>query len=248
MTKASQSGIAIGPILFIVAILAVLASAIAAGSGAFNSDTSAVKAKAQASAILEYANEVKFAVDRVRGHGCSDEQVSFENPIVSGYYTNSNAPSDKSCHVFNVNGGGIIYKSPPTTALDRAAYDAATASGKIFGIYHFSDSGISGIGSSNADLVMALPWISKDVCLQINKLVDFKNFNTTTPPNQTGWNAFFIFTGFYSASYAIAVTMPPGNVDNRGALQGCMDATVQAGLLDKYPGGGYFYFLALIVR
>ena len=103
-----QSGIAIGPILFVVAILAVLASAIAAGSGAFNSDTSAVKAKAQASAILEYANEVKFAVDRLLAKGCADTQISFENPIVSGY-TNPNAPSDKSCHVFDVNGGGIVW-------------------------------------------------------------------------------------------------------------------------------------------
>ncbi len=55
-----QRGIAIGPILFVVALLAVLATAIAAGSGAFSGDTSAVKAKAQAAAILEYANEVKM--------------------------------------------------------------------------------------------------------------------------------------------------------------------------------------------
>ena len=40
-----QSGIAIAPILFVVAILAVLAIAISAASGAFNGDTSAVKAK-----------------------------------------------------------------------------------------------------------------------------------------------------------------------------------------------------------
>ena len=67
MRNNNQRGIVIGPILAVVALLAVLASAIAAGSGSFNGDTSAVKAKAQATAILEYAHEVKFAVDRVLG-------------------------------------------------------------------------------------------------------------------------------------------------------------------------------------
>ena len=112
MRNNNQRGIVIGPILFIVAILAVLASAIAAGAGAFNGDISAVKAKAQASAILEYAESVKMGVDRVLGKGCTDTQVSFENPIVSGY-ENPNAPSDKSCHVFDQNGGGIVWKNAP---------------------------------------------------------------------------------------------------------------------------------------
>ena len=66
---------------------------IAAGSGAFNSDTSAISAKAQATAILGYAYEVKLGVDRVLGHGCKDTDISFENPVVGGYI-NPNSPSD----------------------------------------------------------------------------------------------------------------------------------------------------------
>ncbi len=93
MRRTHQRGIAIGPILYIVAILAVLASAIAAGSGAFNSDTSAISAKAQATAILGYTYEVKLGVDRVLGHGCKDTDISFENPVVGGYI-NPNSPSD----------------------------------------------------------------------------------------------------------------------------------------------------------
>ncbi len=120
-TENLQRGIAIAPILFIVAILAVLAAAVAAGSGAFNGDISAVSAKAQAAAILEYAEQVKMAVDRVRGHGCSDTQISFENPIVSGY-TNPNAPSNKSCHVFDVNGGGITWKNTPKEIFFDQSY------------------------------------------------------------------------------------------------------------------------------
>ena len=117
MRRTNQRGIVIGPILFIVAILAVLAAAIAAGSGAFNGDISAVSAKAQATAILEQANEVKFAVDRLIAKGCTDTQISFENPIVSGY-ENPNAPSDKSCHVFDINGGAIVFKNYHPGCMD----------------------------------------------------------------------------------------------------------------------------------
>ena len=80
MTNTHQRGIVIGPILAVVAILAVLASAIAAGSGAFTGDTSAISAKAQATAILGYAYEVKLGVDRVLGHGCKDTCLLYTSP------------------------------------------------------------------------------------------------------------------------------------------------------------------------
>ena len=164
MTNTHQRGIAIGPILFIVAILAVLASAIAAGSGSFNSDTSAVKAKAQATAILGYAHEVKFAVDRVLGKGCTDTQISFENPIVSGY-ENPNAPSDKSCHVFDVSGGGIIWKEPPLNASGYGHYFYAANHGLVG-----TSSPTGGINPTQ-DLVLFLPNLPKDICEYINKTI-----------------------------------------------------------------------------
>lgn len=45
-------GIAIGPILFVIAILAVLVGAISSGSGGFGSDTSVERARANAAAIV----------------------------------------------------------------------------------------------------------------------------------------------------------------------------------------------------
>ena len=165
MKNSNQRGIAIGPILFIMAILAVLAAAIAAGSGSFSGDTSAISAKAQASAILEYANEVKFAVDRVLAKGCTDTEISFENPIVSGY-ENPNAPSDKPCHVFDVNGGGIVWKNPPS-GIDLSSVPSSYRN------YVFSgDSNHLGayISAPGADLVIKLSGLSSSICNEIIKL------------------------------------------------------------------------------
>ena len=166
MRNTHQRGIAIGPILFVVAILAVLASAIAAGSGSFNGDTSVVKAKAQATAILEYAHEVKFAVDRVLGKGCTDTEISFENPVVGGYI-NPNSPSDKSCHVFDVNGGGIVWKGPPAQ-IDLSSVPLGYRN------YIFSgDSNHLGPyipGTTSTDLVIKLSGLSSNICNEIMNL------------------------------------------------------------------------------
>lgn len=258
-----QSGIAIGPILFVVAILAVLASAIAAGSGAFNSDTSAVSAKAQATAILEYAEQVKMSVDRVLGHGCTDTQISFENPIVSGY-TNPNAPSDKSCHVFDVNGGGISWLTLPANALDQAQHDSQNPTSS-FGSYSIATSCGIGLGTgtgsvfsynatgfpcyyagagayeSSSDLFVFAFWLRKDVCEEINKLAGI----SVMPGQDNALSAIGGITGFeekFKGDYGGGGAGMVRVENPRGAIQGCVNDTIM-----NY-GGGYYYFRALVIR
>ena len=267
MRPINQRGIAIGPILAVVAILAVLASAIAAGSGSFNSDTSAVKAKAQASAILEYANEVKLGVDRVLGKGCTNTQISFENPIVSGY-VNPNAPSDKSCHVFDVNGGGIIIKTPPMEALDEHVLELSMPPqvGR-FGSYIFMTACGAHLGEGGGpiggydingwpcyydnpsrpglDLFLFLPWLKKDVCLEINKHVEIRALSNQGNGFISLWGNNYKFTGSYDGSGGRGMVRVTGGYDT-GAIQGCINGATA--FPDDSNYGGYYYFRALIIR
>ena len=175
MTNTHQRGIAIAPILFVVAILAVLASAIAAGSGAFNGDTSAVKLKAQATAILGYVDELKIGVDRVLSR-CPDTEISLANSVDSGYAENPLAPADKSCHVFDVNGGGVLFKEPPadvdlTEVPETLRHYFIHTRNEIFFfgqtvIYNFSSGQTVG-----RELIIVLPGIKKELCLKINDMV-----------------------------------------------------------------------------
>ena len=57
----TQDGIALGPILFIIAILAVIAAAIAAGAGSFNANTGTESVKATARVSSKKANSSKMA-------------------------------------------------------------------------------------------------------------------------------------------------------------------------------------------
>ena len=203
MRNTHQRGIAIGPILFIVAILAVLAAAIAAGSGAFNGDISAVSAKVQAATILEQAENMKIAVDRVLGHGCADTQVNFDNPIVSGY-TNATAPSDHSCDVFHPDGGGLSWITPP-----------ANASGFADGYIYSGHLGLVGTSSPTGgvnptqDLVAFLPDVSKKLCEEINRLVFSSTSIQSLGSSQTfGFVDGVRFRGTYWYGYTIMNYLP----------------------------------------
>lgn len=65
-------------------------------------------AKTSAADLQEYSRMVGSAVDMLLSRGCSQSQISYETP--AGLNVNSNAPSDKRCHVFNIAGGNIPYR------------------------------------------------------------------------------------------------------------------------------------------
>jgi hypothetical protein len=202
MTNIHQRGIAIGPILYIVAILAVLVSAIAAGSGSFNSDISAISAKAQATAILGYANEVKLGVDRVLGKGCTDTEISFENPIVSGY-ANPNAPADKSCHVFDVNGGGVIPKRLYFFGYNGARFVTCSS----------ANNGLEGTGSYSCDLYLRFEGVEKSVCEEVNKLLGIIG-----NPYADCTSATAAFAGTYHDPSTSDGWIPPNSIKGKNAF------------------------------
>jgi hypothetical protein len=241
----NQRGIAIGPILYIVAILAVLVSAIAAGSGAFNGDTSAVKAKAQASAILGYVNELQIGVDRVLSR-CPDTEISLANSVDSGYVENPLAPADKSCHVFDVNGGGVLFKEPPadvdlTGVPQELRHYFINANVRVYGSGNMpSDTG----GNSGRDLIIILPGIKRELCLKINDMVDV-SMESGDAPNGGGIQA--MKESDYWSSLSSGWTVVCGSGSNQGKPHCCIK--VSNNTPDpQIPIGSYVFFHVLHVR
>ena len=146
----NQAGIAIGPILFVVAILAILATAIAAGSSTFATNASQETNRTNAGAILQIGQTLKLGVDRIIGLGA---------PLANVTLTGAASSSD----VFYITGGGL---TAPSTAL------AATPATDAW-IYSFAP--VAGIGTATTDKVAFLR-VTQGVCDQINIL----GANTTT--------------------------------------------------------------------
>ena len=246
MRNNNQRGIVIGPILAVVALLAVLASAIAAGSGSFNGDTSAVKAKAQASAILGYVNEVQIGVDRVLSR-CPDTQISLANSVDSGYAENPLAPADKSCHVFDVNGGGVLIKEPPqdvdlTGVPPEIRYYFIHGNYRVMGFGNMpSDVG----GNSGRELIIMLPGLRRELCLKINDMADV-TMESGDIPIGGGFQA--VKESQYWADASSGWTVVCGTGGQNWGKSNCCTKTTGNISDARIPIGSYVFFHVLHTR
>jgi hypothetical protein len=141
-----DAGIAIGPILFIIAILGILAAAVAAGSGSFTSSTTNEASSTKASAIIEIGNNLKTGFDRVT---IGENGVAFANVVISVDHT------DATTDLFSPIGGGI---AAPSVSLSN---DPGTD------VWHYPLIAVPGIGTSLGSRV-ALLHVSSAVCDQVN--------------------------------------------------------------------------------
>jgi hypothetical protein len=191
----SQSGIAIGPILFIIAVIAILAAAIAASDGSFTAGTSTESSTSSAQALIQYADQLKAAVQFVTmQNNCADIQLKFQG-------NNSNAPSDHSCDIFNVNGGNMADEN--FTNLP-GAFNAAQAANNSswWGTYgHFDQeygSAVTGLGTqTNAQLLFDVHNLSLATCTAINKILNYNGAGNYAPPNI----GFFVAGGYFTGTY-----------------------------------------------
>lgn len=166
---ASDSGIAIGPILFIIAILAILAAAIAAGSGGFTASTATESSRTKASALIQIGENLKVGMDR----------VTMENGISLGSVVINANNTVNTTDLFSPTGGGI---SVPSAAL-------ANAPGTD--VWMYPQAPIPGLGTTAPDQLAVLS-IDQGTCTEVNSkanavatppAADLGNFLQTTIPS-----------------------------------------------------------------
>ena len=135
------------------------------------------QAKIAAQEIINYAQLVERAVDRVRRNGCSEGEISFSNPsewaaAVEATYVHTPASEDK-CKVFNDNGGKLAWQDPNLSYYDSSMVMCCG----LFGAWQFSGNlrvngtGTSTIGPpcSGCELVTTNLPLKKEVCSAINE-------------------------------------------------------------------------------
>jgi type II secretory pathway pseudopilin PulG len=193
MRFSAASGVAIGPILFVIALLAILATAIAAGSSTFSSGTEHENARVAASAVLSYAEQVRTAVARMLALGVRPTALSFSYPAKlhgggtetpPGNNHNNNCTTDE-CEVFSLQGGGLL-------AQDFTAYAIPNPSGwqatwRTVGSPDFAVFKMSGLGTSDGELVLIYYNIQRRICDEINNLVGYSGAPSITGGPHQNW-------------------------------------------------------------
>ena len=214
-----NAGIAIGPILFIIAILAILAAAIAAGSGSFTSGTTKESATTKSSALIQIGDTLKVGMDRIvmEGQVADPTSVTTDVTVTTG-----------TTALFSPTGGGV---SPPSPAM---------ANTPGVDVWYFPTGVVKGIGTggTNYDVLAVLP-VSAGVCAEVNN----KTTGTATTPSAAALGDFTSVT----AGAVTGGTAWPASLS--GLATGCVNSSdVTVSTSGSSPSSAYFFYQVLAIQ
>lgn len=178
--RQSEAGNVFMFILLGIVLFGALAFTIARG---FRSDTTSSiserQAELAATDILNYAQQIERAVNRLRRNGCSENDISFENSYYPTSTVNASAPGDNSCHVFDSAGGKIKYLQ----ILDDWILPVSAYPGVTFTTSHGHTAFIGSAKVTNladndeADVMLVIPWLKDGLCNKLNKILGTEGTN-----------------------------------------------------------------------
>lgn len=243
----SQSGSVLVLILIFIGLFAALSYTMSRGTDNGINHVKNSTADLIASEMIDYGQRVQNAVKMLFINGCTDNTISFESPETVGetawgggtLYNNTASPTDKSCHVFYPNGGGLKFAPmpetsriagyTPTAGLYRDAYRY------FFGAtVNFATSATAG---TNPEITMWATHITNEVCDKINQKLSITGSNTNVP--MVPINGSLSYTGTASYNNFLQVGSST-SADLMNTKMGCIKATDprdDAG----FSGGNSFY-------
>jgi hypothetical protein len=230
-----NAGIAIGPILFIIAILAILASAIAAGSGTFTASTGSETNKTKSSALVQIGENLRLGMDEITLEGGLSPQ------LVNFSYTDTTVNNG----LFAPTGGGI---APPSVGM---------ANNPMYDTWIFAQGTPAGIGSGNANDVIAFLPVSAGVCAEVNsRSTGTAGYNTTATTvfsGTTAATAQLLHNGVFPATGATWTLENGGSQagpDLSGVGVGCIyDTTLTlAPTTAGGPTSPYYFYQILAIQ
>ncbi len=118
LSRSHDEGIAIGPILFVVALMGLLVAAIAASSGSFGGSNSTDAARTKASALIQIGSLLKAGFERI-----ISAEINFDSITIDP------AATTDATDFFSPSGGGvtipsIIFANDPSIDIWRYPFAA----------------------------------------------------------------------------------------------------------------------------
>ena len=238
-----QKGNAIFIILIGIALFAALSYAVTQSIRGESDSGAKEKTDIEATALLASANGIATAIKAmIAVNNCKDTEINFYVPNLAyaSQFSNASAPSDKSCNVFALEGGGLGFTKPNKNIFDQ---DFSSSSAGWDWLFEGSRC-IWGAGTgptactvaTQSDLVAFLPYIKKDICQAINKKYDIVQSGYDVPAegfSTERFNGTYIYNGGIIGASATATSL-------RNKLAGCFRSTT-GGTKDSYV----FYYTLL---
>jgi hypothetical protein len=240
--RSKENGNAFIFVLLGVVLFAALMYSFSRGVRQGDSNLSSKKSVIAAQDIVGLGQRIERAVNNVLASGCSENYISFENNVFSDY-TNTNAPTDLSCHVFSQAGGSINLQKP-----DPIWFDSTFKNNVSFNKIIFSgNTSMEEIGDDDAaELILWIPYIHPLVCENINKMVQIDGI----PNFVAGPHSGFQFNGSYTK-------VNENTLSKKGLRYGCIEEndninsfarTQSESSNNEIASGSYHYFHILSAR
>jgi hypothetical protein len=206
-------------ILIGVSLLASLVYAVSQSGRGSVQQVNAERTRLLASEITDFANTVATAYAQIRLRGCKIDQVSFQNPLIAAY-DNPGAPTDQTCDIFELAGGGVTLKNPPA----EAGVNGGGTPVQLFTI----EAEIEEIGSTCGDencteLLLVSGPLKKDVCMQINDSIGIDNPSGSPPRDNAAFAGMAKYTGALSYKTVIGDEVTSAAVKLKNAA--CIEDT-----------------------
>lgn len=167
MISSSQKGSVFFYILIAIALLAALTYSVSRSSRGNVNIISEQQSKIAAQNIIEQAETVSNAVQKLILRGFDETEISFENLIDTNYVLA--ACTTSQCQIFNLNGGGLNWLYPPENANDGTNWIYS-------GALPINNNGTN----ARYDLTMILPNINQKTCQEINFKLGLAPTNSET--------------------------------------------------------------------
>ena len=226
-----ERGSAIVLILVAIALFGLLSFTMAKGTRTGAQNISKEKASLLATETLEYGRAMKNAIHDLLINGCAETEISFET---GGSYINPGAPADKSCHVFEPEGGGLRLKPIPE--------DIQTLNTLYRNPFFVGKTAVLNVGTTAGELYLWMRTRSKDVCMKYNTLAGVSNL-TSDAPAEAGFDSAPLFVGTYSAGATLGDDNDGANFS--GKMTGCHKDAAET---DTDGSPYYDFYYVLIAR
>lgn len=188
----SQSGNALWFILLAVALLGFLTAIVSRTSSSVEQSGSVEQARIKAAALIRYTTSIQAAVQQMTiNGGVSENDLDFK--ALGGPYDNPACTEDR-CDVFSMEGGGISYR-PAAEVLVAPGFTGAWV---VSGSNRIGEQGCDTADVRCNELLLLLPGVPEQTCLQVNALQDVDN-PSEAPPRQNGVLLTPAFSGTFSA-------------------------------------------------
>jgi hypothetical protein len=226
----SQSGNALWFILLAIVLLGALTILLSRGGTSVNQSGDVEQARIKSGQLMRYAKGIEASIDQMKLRGVSESLISFENDDTATDYTNAGCTTN-DCKVFANGGGGQTYNKPG--GVNDGSDWIFTGANNVGTIAYPVGTTASRTGN---DLVMLLPNVSTEVCIQANKDLGVA-IDSTIPEDSTGI-ATTPFTGTFDTTL-VTIDGDPTPFELDGHAAGCFTDT------GATPHVTYFYYVIL---